>query len=324
MVAARACSARRACAEQVRPPEWCPACRVGFDGCYKAGLWTPVEVILRGGSQSLRGRVSLTVPDGDGVASRVVTPPERARLASRPARRPRSRCTFASAAFAVGLTAEFRGRWPRRCGEDVSWRRPTRGRTVFPGRESRPLIVCLGGVGARRWKRRARWAGWSRSGGRSWRRSTTWTACPISGTATKASTPWCFPPRTPELCRQFAPGSPQLEALDQWVRMGGRLVLCAGDTPRRCWAKAPPWRVRPRTAAKAWCRCGRPAGWKSMPAAPSRSSGHGGESLLDVPRLTGVEGVVEAREADLPLVIRTGPRAWARSCFWPPTWTSRP
>ena len=30
--------------------------RVGFAGCYKAGLWTPVEVTLRGGSEACRGQ----------------------------------------------------------------------------------------------------------------------------------------------------------------------------------------------------------------------------------------------------------------------------
>ena len=37
-------------AEQARAPE-IVGLRVGFAGCYKAGLWTPVEVTLRGGSR---------------------------------------------------------------------------------------------------------------------------------------------------------------------------------------------------------------------------------------------------------------------------------
>lgn len=40
--------------------------------CYKPGLWTPVEVAVRGPLPATV-RVSLTVPDGDGVPSRVVT-----------------------------------------------------------------------------------------------------------------------------------------------------------------------------------------------------------------------------------------------------------
>jgi hypothetical protein len=46
---------------------------VGLSGCYKPGLWTPVAVVLQGGSAAQRGELSITVPDGDGVPSRVST-----------------------------------------------------------------------------------------------------------------------------------------------------------------------------------------------------------------------------------------------------------
>ena len=103
-------------AEQTRPPEFVGV-RVGLGGCYKAGLWTPVEVTLRGGSEACRGRVSLTVPDGDGVASRVVTPPDEPVSLS-----PGKETT-------VGLNVRFGrvrgsagggvpGRWPGGGGED--------------------------------------------------------------------------------------------------------------------------------------------------------------------------------------------------------------
>ena len=51
--------------------------RVGIAEHYKVGQWTPVEITLRGGSEPMTGQVSLTVPDGDGVPSRVVTPPNK-------------------------------------------------------------------------------------------------------------------------------------------------------------------------------------------------------------------------------------------------------
>ncbi len=47
--------------------------RVGFADRYKVGLWTPVDVAIRGGSERLAARLSLVVPDGDGVPSRVAT-----------------------------------------------------------------------------------------------------------------------------------------------------------------------------------------------------------------------------------------------------------
>ncbi len=50
--------------------------QVGLGGFYRAGTWTPVRVMLRAGGQSVSGRLHLTVPDGDGVPSRVSSPAE--------------------------------------------------------------------------------------------------------------------------------------------------------------------------------------------------------------------------------------------------------
>ena len=47
---------------------------VGFSGAYKAGLWTPVRVHLDDGVDLGGAEISLVVPDGDGVPSRVTTP----------------------------------------------------------------------------------------------------------------------------------------------------------------------------------------------------------------------------------------------------------
>lgn len=52
------------------------AARVGFAGQWRMGVWTPVEIELRGGSTLTEGRLELTTPDGEGVPARVVTPSE--------------------------------------------------------------------------------------------------------------------------------------------------------------------------------------------------------------------------------------------------------
>ncbi len=51
--------------------------RIGFDGAYKLGSWTPVEVDLQGGSEQLTGQVIVTAPDSDGVPVSVSTPSDR-------------------------------------------------------------------------------------------------------------------------------------------------------------------------------------------------------------------------------------------------------
>ena len=57
--------------------------RIGMDGCYKAGLWTPLEVTLRG-NLPRAAELDVTVLDGDGVPSRVTAPCPPPGLGTRP------------------------------------------------------------------------------------------------------------------------------------------------------------------------------------------------------------------------------------------------
>ena len=49
------------------------ALQVGFNDVYRVGCWTPVEVVLHGGAEALHGRVELSLLDGDGMASEIVS-----------------------------------------------------------------------------------------------------------------------------------------------------------------------------------------------------------------------------------------------------------
>ena len=50
----------------MKPPKFVGV-RVGFADRYKVGLWTPLEVTLRGGSNALIGRVRASLSDSDGL-----------------------------------------------------------------------------------------------------------------------------------------------------------------------------------------------------------------------------------------------------------------
>ena len=54
------------CAQQSSPPK-IVGVRVGLADRYKAGLWTQVEVTLRGGSDAIAGELAVIVPDGDEI-----------------------------------------------------------------------------------------------------------------------------------------------------------------------------------------------------------------------------------------------------------------
>lgn len=74
VLAALALAPRTSSAQPPKGPE-IVGVRVGFADRYPVGCWTPVDVTLRGGDQSLPpGILSLTVPDGDGTPSRVSRP----------------------------------------------------------------------------------------------------------------------------------------------------------------------------------------------------------------------------------------------------------
>ncbi len=47
--------------------------QIGFGAVYKLGCWTPLAIDLLGGSQAWTGRVVVTVPDSDGVPTRVIS-----------------------------------------------------------------------------------------------------------------------------------------------------------------------------------------------------------------------------------------------------------
>lgn len=51
--------------------------RVGLNGAYKLGCWTPVEVDLLGGTEQFTGLMVVNAPDADGVPTTVVSPPSR-------------------------------------------------------------------------------------------------------------------------------------------------------------------------------------------------------------------------------------------------------
>ena len=51
--------------------------KLGFNGAYKLGCWTPAEVTLQGGEENFTGAIQIITPDPEGVPTSVFTPPDR-------------------------------------------------------------------------------------------------------------------------------------------------------------------------------------------------------------------------------------------------------
>ena len=278
--------------------------RVGFDDHYKAGVWTPVEVALRGGAQRQEGRIRLTVPDGDGVPSSVICPPEEPCVVM-PGRTTTRRLFVRFGRVRSTLTAEWivEGRIAARREFDASEEPgPARFPPAMPA--SQPLIVSVGesGLGVED-AARLRRAGPRQAGAVA--RLADAGPLPQRWFGYEGVAAVVLSTSRPETFQDLDPTGARLEALDRWVRLGGRLVLCvgrAGDEvlgPGAPLARFAPGALAEMVPLRRLGALEIYAGG-TVPLPDPRP-----EEPLRVPRLEDVRGVVEAREADLPLVVRS-------------------
>jgi hypothetical protein len=282
--------------------------RVGFAGRYKVGLWAPVEVTLRATDGLAAGRLRLTVPDADGVPSSVFAPVQPGQTSAR--------CCVRFGRVEGDLTAELfdgerlvaRRRFKAANREDAPLR------PAVPA--TRRLIVCIGSepMGVEE--------ALVLSGGDSDRRPAVARLDDCGPLPTK----WygyegvdlvVVSTSRPEPFRKDRLGAEQIDALNEWVRLGGKLVLCAASQAETLLAPGGPFgRFAPgRIEGTAVLR--QTGVWESYAEStePLARAGPGGARLaMRVPQLAGVEGVVELREAGSALVVRT-PRGFGQVVF---------
>ena len=257
---------------------------------------------MRGGSERLAGELSVIVPDGDGVPGRVSKPCQ-----ILPGQETTVRLITRFGHVDSDLKAVFH------IGREVIARKTFETTAMqadadhfLPALESQSLIVVVGDstlgmdeVG-------------KLGGGEPEARPVAVRLDDIE----RLPTHWCgyegvdaviLCTSRPEIYRRLAANNARVQALDQWVRMGGRLVLCVGSQADEILAQNSPLRrVRPRPAGKDGLAAQTRGVGNVLPeAASSVSAAGGGKAVMRVPQLADVQGTVEAAEADLPLVVRT-------------------
>ena len=307
-------------AEKAIPRPEIVGVRVGFEGQsqgersakYKAGLWTPVELTLRGVEQLRGGRVILTVPDGDGVPSRVSAPLPDVQAGGEVSLLMYARFGRIASQLAVelrsadGLAVKLRsadGLTPKRvfkAGDD----------DAFPPAISshQELIVVVGSaslgvedaVDRLRQKPEEKTVVVKLDDFR--RLPDRWYGYEGVDTVVLSTS-------DPSVYGELKPDSRRVAALDEWVRMGGKLVFCVGqqgeevlrqesEAPLRRFAPGRLRKVVPlRQTGALEAYCGS--------SVPVPAPAGGGQLEMHTAQLADVEGTIEAREADdLPLVIR--------------------
>jgi len=309
--------------------------RVGFDDLYKVGNWTPFELSLRGGLTTVVGRVELTLLDGDGVPTTVVSP--------RPVQLVPGHTTSVLIYAKPGRLNEPMSVVFRAAGESggralakAEFRTDREGsRFSFPPAmfSTQQLFVGVGpSIGLETAANLigntagdlpdgdiqvaqlenidqlpTRWFGYE---------SVDWLVLSTSRA---------------EAYRQLTSTSARIEALDAWIARGGRLLLLAGQqAPELLAPGAPLSRFAPgrfdRMVTLGIFNAIEQYSGSTIPIRATRS-----RPSIEVPRFVDLQGTVEAREGELPLVVRR-PYGFGEIVFvgldldQPPwkTWDARP
>jgi hypothetical protein len=293
--------------------------RIGFAGQYKLGVWTPVEVTLKGGDTPLTGRVEVIVSDGDGERSRVTTPP------NRPVRLAPSQSTSVSLFVRFGqedgqIDVVLRDADDNRIKTERTFEGDStaaEGESIGPLPTEQTLIIAvgppLGLEDALKNVPRVR------------AEKVTIAQLSLEDAVNQLPTRWIgyegvstlvLSTTKPEMYRLLE-NNERLTALEEWLRMGGRIVLLVGADAPAVIGAGPEGHPLARFA---------PGTFDKM--VPLRQTGSleqfaettfpvfppGKEGELLVPQLTDVRGIVEVREANLPLIVRT-PHAFGEVLF---------
>jgi hypothetical protein len=303
MTALLVLAASQAFAQQLELPK-IVGVRVGIADRYKAGLWTQVEVTLLGGSESLSGELSVIVPDGDGVLGRV------SNLPSQPCQVLQGQKSVVRLITRFGrvdsdLTVEFRVDGRVVASRTFSTAFEADGEHFLPAIEFQKLIVSVGAASV----------GVEDAGKLSGLDTEFQPVAARIDDVERLPMRWCgyegvdaviVSTSRPDIYRKLAANNARVQALDQWVRMGGRLVLCVGKEGAEVLAEGSPFRqfvpgrldkmisFRQTGALETYCL-----------SRLSASEAAGGKAVMRAPRLTDVQGVVEASESGVPLIVRT-------------------
>lgn len=283
--------------------------RVGFDGHYRVGFWTPVEIVVRGGDEVVDARLILTAPDGDGVRTEftmksftIDADAERRVTAYVKFGRPESRLSVELVSesemldgrqFAAGnkdANAIFHAAYPSTQAMVLELGNPIGLEAAIggpSGTADRTNIVHLGHAGE----------------------------LPDEAIGYEGVESLVISSSPPGIEDALSIGSSRLAALEEWIEQGGRLVLAVGDdAPRLLAADAPLGRMLPgrigETSKLARLTAIEAFGGATLPRAAAR----GRQDEVVAVRLLDFAGRVELADGSFTLVVRA-PRVFGEVAF---------
>jgi hypothetical protein len=292
-----------ASAKPAEPPK-IVGVRVGLADDYKVGLWTQVEVTLLGGSGPVAGKIAVIVSDSDGVPTRVSEARSRE---IQPGRETKVRLLTRFGRVDGDLTVEFSAENGVLARRTFTASSHADGEHFLYGMESQKLLLAVG-------------ASTFDTGDLDKVRGVELglrhvvaplddvEQLPLEWNAYEGVDTVLLFTSQPKIYDRLAGDDVRLRALEQWIRLGGRLVLCVGANGSEVLARQSPLLRFVNGRFEKMAPLPQTNALENYCGSPTAILGAGGaQSSLRVPKLTAVQGVVEAQEGDRPLVIRT---AW--------------
>ncbi len=290
-----------ACARADRLPT-ITGVRVGLSGHYKAGLWTPVEVVLAGGTEPAEGQIVLTVPDGDGVPTQFSTALD-APCRVEPGREFRNVLYVRFGRRESSLAVEFRDRQGLRVQRLFQAGAVPEGSVFPPAVSSKEVLIAVVGRDAMGVEEAVKGLRAQSGEHATVVRLDDLSALPTRWYGYEGIDLVALSTSRPEIFAAPLEPDAQIAALEQWVRLGGKLLLSVGRSGkavlaiRGALARLAPGEfqqtvpLRQTNALESYI--------ESRVPIPSGAAG-----ALRVSQIERAQGVVEAREGTLPLIVR--------------------
>ncbi|MGQ9912771.1 MAG: hypothetical protein ACUVQQ_00360 [Thermogutta sp.] len=269
--------------------------RVGWAGARKPGFWIPVWITLSGGSTGGSGELFLSAPDSEGVVC--TYPLDRVAVASNEKRIVESLIRLGRAGSAV--TVEWRLEGGRILRRTAGSGRPIIGAAEVGPSPEQPVVLQIGPEPLSE----------NRQGGVAgdiyWVTVTDPQSLPRRSEAYQMVSAVILTTGTdPEFRRRLASCGEAWQALREWVASGGRLVLSVDESAADLFIPEGPlaWAVPGGLAGSVQLR--KTAALETYAESPRPLVVRRGEGLLKAAQTPGFQGVVSAKEGNIPLVLR--------------------
>lgn len=269
--------------------------RFGWGAARKPGFWMPVWVTLSGGSTGGTGELSLSAPDSEGVVC--TYPLGRVAVASNEKRIVELLIRLGRAGSAV--TVEWRLEGGRILRRTAGSARSIIGMAEVGPSLEQPVVIQIGPEPIAENRQGGV------AGGIYWVTVTDPQSLPRRSEAYQMASAVILTTGTdPEFRRRLASCGEVWQGLREWVASGGRLVLSVDESAADLFIPQGPlaWAVPGGLAGSVQLR--KTAALETYAESPRPLVVRRGEGFLKAVRTPGFQGVVSAKEGNIPLVLR--------------------